>query len=59
MKLRKPTKKEYGQTALVGLLGGYLVGGIIGSIITVTGFVCGVIWLLATLFKRPHEKIAS
>lgn len=50
--MRKPTKKEYGQTALVGLLGGYLVGGVIGSVLTIAGVVCGIMWIIISIQRK-------
>ncbi len=50
--MRKPTKKEYGQTAVVGLLGGYLIGGVIGSIATITGVICGLVWIAVSIQRR-------
>lgn len=52
MKLRKMTQKEYGQTVIVGLLGGGIVGGIIGDVLVLAGIVCGFMWLYAKITKK-------
>ena len=54
--VRKMSKREYGQTALVGLLGGYLIGGVIGDVVTLAGLVSAIVWIIQTIKQKLSKK---
>lgn len=54
--LRKMDKREYGYTAVVGLLTGIGIGGVIGDVLSLAGLVCGIIWLIQAIKQRLTAK---
>ena len=55
---RKMERKEYGYTALLGLLAGGIIRGVIGDTLATAGMVCGIIWIVKTIqFKIKEKKI--
>ena len=55
---RKMDREEYGYTALLGLLAGGIIRGMIGDILSMAGWICGTIWIVKTIqLKIKKRKI--
>jgi len=53
---RKMDRREYGYTAVVGWLGGYIIGGVVGEVLALAGFVCGVVWIVLTIQEKLRNR---
>ncbi len=49
-------RREYGYTAVVGWLGGYIIGGVVGEVLALAGFVCGVVWIVLTIQEKLRNR---
>ena len=52
---RKMDRREYGYTAVLGLLAGFIFHNVIGDTLAFLGGVCGIIWIVKTVKKRKRK----
>jgi hypothetical protein len=49
-------RREYGYTAVLGLLAGGIFRGVIGDILVLAGFVCGIVWIIQTIKLKLGKR---
>jgi len=52
---RKMDKKEYGYVAIVGILGGVIIKGALGDVLSTAGLVSGFVWLFLTIKQKVKK----
>lgn len=51
-------KREFGYTAIVGLLAGpILIKGAIGDVVALFGLICGIVWIYKTVQEKRLNKV--
>jgi hypothetical protein len=52
-------RREYGYTAVVGLLADGVIGGVVGDTLAFAGMVCAVVWIFLTIKEKRNAKKAA
>ena len=59
LSLKDMTRKDFGRNAVIGILGGglsyssgYVIMQVLGSVISLAGFICAVIWLYRVITHK-------
>jgi hypothetical protein len=53
---RKMDRREYGYTAIIGLLAGGVMRGVVGDVLALAGMICGIIWIYLMIRQRGSKQ---
>jgi len=56
LQFRKMDRREYGYTAVVGLLAGGIFRGVIGDTLAFAGLISGIIWIVQTIKLKSGKR---